>query len=184
MGWDQMNKNSTWSDPKKTEQLLELHKQQPPLTCREMGVILGVSRNAVIGRRYRLGLAKKENPQKKLQLEGDYERPPLKPIARNHHAKKKGDEIAEHGFAAIWRPAPLRIQAPPAPGANAIPFIDATPSQCRFPLWQHHERIGKVCGNPVIPGISWCPTCLDRVKGGAARCETTDRRTPRSSVRY
>lgn len=180
MPWMGPVKPSIWDDPLKVEELRRLAELRPSLTCREIGERLGTGRNSVIGKMYRLKLGQRENPQKKIHIEGSFARPPLKPVERKPPTKSR--EPADIFFPKTIVPLPAKY-TPPAPGANATPFIDATPSQCRFPLWQHHERIGKVCGNPVIPGISWCPACLDRVKGGAARCETTGRLTPRSSVR-
>jgi hypothetical protein len=49
-----MGKPSTWDD-EKTEKLIEMHKENK-LSTKEMGVILGYSKNAIIGKLFRLGL--------------------------------------------------------------------------------------------------------------------------------
>lgn len=49
-----MGKPSTW-DNAKTEKLKEMHKENK-LSAKEMGIILGYSKNAIIGKLFRLGL--------------------------------------------------------------------------------------------------------------------------------
>lgn len=49
-----------------------------------------------------------------------------------------------------------------AAGTNATAFLDVRPNQCRMPLWAGREPIEQkfYCGNPVVPALPWCPTCL------------------------
>jgi hypothetical protein len=59
-----LGKPSTW-DNAKIEKLKEMHKENK-LSAKEMGVILGYSKNAVIGKLFRLGLC-----ESKLQYKND-----------------------------------------------------------------------------------------------------------------
>ena len=59
-----MGKPSTWNNAK-IAKLKEMHKENK-LSAKEMGVILGYSKNAVIGKLFRLGLC-----ESKLQYKND-----------------------------------------------------------------------------------------------------------------
>jgi hypothetical protein len=37
-----------------------------------------------------------------------------------------------------------------------VPFIDAAPNQCRWPLWEAETDPQHVCGARKLPGSSYC----------------------------
>jgi hypothetical protein len=107
----------------------------------------GPSRNACIGKATRLGIvsAKPAAPSAKPARAA---RPPREPKPR--------------------RPKPLKVVAikpepPPRLSDNrkGVPFLDARPGQCRWPLWDHLTpfEAKEICGEPAMPGRPYCPAC-------------------------
>lgn len=56
-------------------------------------------------------------------------------------------------------------------GVEGVPFLETGPEHCKYPLWQGDDKIGNVCGRPVVEvtvkdrtrRLSWCCDCLKRV---------------------
>jgi hypothetical protein len=44
------------------------------------------------------------------------------------------------------------------PQNNNLPF-PGLPGRCQFPLWGSERSTGRVCGNPVVIGKSYCADC-------------------------
>jgi hypothetical protein len=170
-----MHKNNPWTEEKDAE-LRRLLQDLPELSCKEIGERLGfgsTGKNKVIGRMHRLGIVKTHRRinQHHHEPHEPYQRPPLKPIAPRPYARpdKQAKEPIKPGPVILTSTKVVpswRAPKPPAPGDNAIHFIAAGPLQCKLPLWADDEKIGKVCGNPVVEGTSWCRACRPRVYGG------------------
>lgn len=118
-------------------------------TCSQIAAFLSVdgagriTRNAVIGKVSRLGLAKRATPST--------------PRRRPVRAAKPAQRIQR----AI--PAePPRIKGAPKRGPNSVRFIDRTQSQCPMFCENEDGPLGFVCGEAVETG-SWCSRCAQRV---------------------
>lgn len=105
----------------------------------------GVTRNSVIGKRIRLGLPNRVQPN------------------RNYCARKKPRprpvQIKKPKSVPRFVPAaPTRI-SPPAIGPHSIRWIDHKPGQCEMFCAGEEGAQGFICGAPAEPGKHWCSLC-------------------------
>ena len=121
-----------------------------------IGVSLGCSKNAIIGRARRLGLDRRPSPIKRLG-------PGESPKRRRSRAK-----------AAVLKPARV---VPPKPSPAPLPPVAYVPLEarrrgCLWPMWNHRERATHLyCGEPVSPGCAY-PWCAAHRAKGTERKET------------
>lgn len=118
------------------------------LSCAQIARQLGggITRNAVIGKRVRLGLPDRAEPN------------------RNYTKKQRALRVK-----AAPAPKPIRIaDAPrsysraPAKGITATRFIDRSLSQCSMFCEGEEGAMGFVCGAPATSGV-WCANCVKLV---------------------
>jgi len=101
----------------------------------------GVTRNAVIGKRVRMGLPDRETPTR----------------------TKRRPKAAE--TPRIIVKGPLKVHAPaskaslPPRGPNSIRFIDRASNQCPMFCEGEEGPEGLVCGEEARLGESWCSRC-------------------------
>ncbi len=125
------------------------------LSARQIALRLGMTRNAVLGKRKRLGLPER----------GAGTRPPatgdsLRPSKASH--ARRGDTLREANIRREkpWRgPLPLADAAtdlPPDQSDCAVTILELTESSCRWPLGQP-SALMSYCGAPQEPGLSYCP---------------------------
>jgi hypothetical protein len=123
------------------------------------------SRHAHIGRAFREGFApgrKGMSSPKPVTPKADRPKPARQALAFNGR------------FGCSVAPAPRkprvvvveRSAPPPAPlpfDRPGVPYRTATRAQCAYPLWGDALDIPidarRVCGEPAIPGESYCPAC-------------------------
>lgn len=147
----------------------------------------GLSRNAVIGKAHRLGLAARPSPLKtadgKAEPRGGAERPAPRPRAAARPAS--GTPAPDRGppspsprdvapaaspsgaapaSARSDPPAPAPVVAPGArPAAPARPrggrvtLLDLNDRICKWPIGHPDEPDFHFCGKPVSPGFPYCP---------------------------
>lgn len=103
----------------------------------QIGLLLGVTRNAIIGRSRRLGLPKLSTSPSRTS-----------PISRPRRV---------NGEKKI-RKAPVReFASPPVPVAPLnISFIDLEPHHCREIIGSAGAGMSLSCGHPVITDSSYC----------------------------
>ncbi len=143
----------------------ELWAQRPMLTCWEIAKELGVGKNAVVGKRKRLGLPLRDH--------GSNGGRPLKPssarkkAARERRALGLPDDRKAHkphwqSFVGECEAIPL----PVVPPENAIPLVELTESTCR---WPYGERPVVFCGAIPAAGRPYCgPHCRVAYQAGSA----------------
>lgn len=120
-------------------------------TAERIAVHFNLSRNAVIGRLHRAGVAKR-----------GLMRPVRSPQAAPPHPTYDG-----RGFnlrmasrvAAATRPAPAPPPAAAPCGAEEVPFLDRTSAQCGWIVGDDPGPWALCCGapKPAHPGIPYCP---------------------------
>jgi GcrA cell cycle regulator len=108
-------------------------------TCREIANTLGVSKNAVVGKRARLKLPGRPNPAQQRGPRGRYgPRLPQPPAPE-----------PEPAIPLIWNPPTLQ------PLESYLPLEVLTSSQCHWPLTA--DRPFLFCGAPASPKQPYCP---------------------------
>jgi GcrA cell cycle regulator len=146
----------------------------------------GLTRNAVIGKAHRLGLASRPSPLKTAATEA------AGAAVRVIEAVVEGigEAVDEAVHAAVdaesaakvpARPAPARPRAPREPAKPAkVTVLELSDRICKWPIGHPDEADFHFCGKPVNPGFPYCGEhCLlayqaqmprkDRPAGGYGR---------------
>ena len=111
------------------------------LRTAKIAALLGVSRNAVIGRASRLGL----------------KRLPPTPGGRPPNPNKPPRVKRIRGEHKIRKPPTREFASPPIPVAPLfIPFIDLAPHHCREVVGTGDYNLSLSCGHPRIEASSYC----------------------------
>jgi GcrA cell cycle regulator len=129
-----------------------------------------VSRSAVLGKCFRLGLqlSTPQGVSRPDVVDRLRRRAPAKPRA----PKPKAARPPAVKPAPAPRPVLVEPEIDPTPkawpkpvGPEAVMLAELNPlTQCRMPLWAPHERGGLYCGKPVrAEGQSWCAACAKLV---------------------
>jgi GcrA cell cycle regulator len=130
--------------------LKELHKSH---SFSEIADIMGVSRNAAIGRAGRLGMAKPRGPvlseaERLIRRRATVEKSQTKKKAQRNGQIFFGCGVAQPVFV---KPLPVfeAIEIEP----RHVHLADLTPNDCRFP---YGDRDLTFCGHPKLPHSSYC----------------------------
>jgi GcrA cell cycle regulator len=147
-----------WTD-EKVKLLVQLWESGQSIT--QIGKALGMTRNAVVGKAHRIGLAKRASPIMRS------EKPAQPRVATVHHGHG-GGHAASHVPAPAPRPAPVRVKdeatASPAPtqqGNQLTPAMLAalTPStgpRCKWPIGDPKTADFDFCSHVALPGKPYC----------------------------
>jgi GcrA cell cycle regulator len=124
-------------------------------TCREIANTLGVSKNAVVGKRARLKLPGRPNPAQQRGPRGRYgPRQPHPPASDAFHAfieptKTERVKVKVSAIPRIWHTPKLRRIT------KSLPLEVLTSSQCHWPLTA--DRPFLFCAAPASPKQPYCP---------------------------
>jgi GcrA cell cycle regulator len=168
MGWtsERIEQLKTlWDDGKSASQIAET-----------MGE--GLTRNAVIGKAHRLGLASRPSPLKAAATEVASAAAQVVEAVAEGVAEAVAEAVAPKPAA---RPAPPRPRAPKEPAKPAkVTVLELSDRICKWPIGHPDEADFHFCGKPVNPGFPYCGEhCLlayqaqmprkDRPAGGYGR---------------
>ncbi len=120
------------------------------LTCSQIADQIGVTRNAVIGKMHRLGLAPGRRPataKPRVRAAPTHARGPQTRVARILRALAAGSNVIPFQSAS---------EAPPVESAQRCSLLDLTGSRCRWPLSDPGKADFGFCGNDALPGLSYC----------------------------
>ncbi len=151
------NRPHGWSGEKE-DRLRELWASTG-LSCAMIGIRLGVSRNAVIGKVHRMKLEHRANPAKRAKPQ---------PGERNltHARKNDGLRSTRNDGNTHWRTPQPRldhigdanemVDLPAEQSDCAVPITKLTTLTCRWPLWAASERSGLYCGATPFGELPFC----------------------------
>ena len=135
----------------------------PDMSAREIGRMVGATRNSVIGLCNRQGINLGGNRTVDAAI------PPSqrKKIARERQRQQAAITYKSATKASPWRAreeaAALMAETP----ETAKPLLDLSRHDCRMPVYMGRGRSMRAddlfCGAPVEPGKSWCSACAGRV---------------------
>lgn len=135
----------TWTE----ERVAELARLwESGYSASAIGRILGVSKNAVVGKAHRLRLATRPSPIR-------HER--RTPVRRR--------------IPMLARPAELRPAPLPAPEPRWIVRRDGKGPNCLWPLGDPKDEDFHFCGAPAVEGKPYCPVHCARAYISRARAE-------------
>ena len=172
-----------WTDER--IELLTTMWQVEGKTASKCAALLGVTRNAVIGKVHRLGLeqrGKSSAPKGKNGSAGKY-RGVVAAARRARAANAAPPKPARTNLPPpdIFAPdgATLAVGAWNAlPGTTPITLLQTNEHTCKWPVSPEGEPF-MFCGAHTVEGSSWCPTHKHRATGKGT---TDERRAPRSLV--
>jgi GcrA cell cycle regulator len=118
-------------------QLRELHTTGMPFS--EIGDIMGVTRNAAIGRAHRLYLPPKRDKSA-----------PRKPRNRSPNRPKAEPWVSKRHIAMLLQPAPVSADTAPI-GAKSL--LDLALGECRWPFGDGPYTF---CGCRTFTGLPYC----------------------------
>jgi len=126
----------TWTE----ERVAELSKLwDTGYSASAIGKMLGVSKNAVVGKAHRMRLEARPSPIRRDQRVRMRRRVPM-PIRLND-----------------LRPAPTPVPAPPPPAPRLAPRRDGKGPNCLWPHGDPGEADFHFCGSPAVDGKPYCP---------------------------
>jgi GcrA cell cycle regulator len=137
----------------------------------------GLTRNAVIGKAHRLGLASRPSPLKGADAgaeakDGRNRRRVAAPAPAEDPAATTDNGADEAATAAVAEAAPVApaVPAAPPPAAPAprragrasekvrrVTLLDLNDRICKWPIGHPDEPDFHFCGKPVSPGFPYCP---------------------------
>jgi GcrA cell cycle regulator len=123
---------------KQDDQLRAMHAEKPRPTCAEMGERLGASKNAVIGRRRRIGLG---GPKRV-----------VKPRNRSPNRPKAEPRVSKRRMVML-KAEPVSKNTPPIGGKS---LLDLAPDECRFP---YGDKPYTFCGCKAVTKLPYCAPC-------------------------
>lgn len=140
-----------WTE-KKVAELIDLTKRG--VRFREIGDILGCTKNAVIGKVHRLGIQTLQ-PVNKAAVVGRRSIAKPKPKPKKPSVERKGGLRVD--VTAKYRPPSINIEMPTPEKHLGIKLLDLEPHHCRYPIGQGADIT--FCGQKRIPGWSFCAPC-------------------------
>jgi len=128
----------------------------------------GVSRNAVIGKAHRLGLAKRPSPIKRGANASTAPRAPRRPRAKptpspTAAAAAPADSAPTPAPRPALKPRPRRIEAHEStPLEDPVGVLDLTERMCRWPIGHPGDPEFRFCGARTVAGLPYCAAHAQR----------------------
>lgn len=119
-----------WTD-ERVEKLRELWDKGLSASQIAKELAEGVTRNAVIGKAHRMGLASRPSPV-------------------------KSDPAKRAAAAAKKKAAPKQESVKSAPSTGKVTILDLTESMCKWPIGHPGESGFHFCGKPSQPAFPYC----------------------------
>lgn len=137
----------SWT-PELIKELKKLWKKG--LTTGEIGRVIGMSKNAVVGKAHRLGLESRPSPIKR------EETPKKEKVSRLVKKETKPAPKKEQPIA-VETAEPVKTVKKTKSGKNkGVKLVDLKPTSCRWPEGDPKDPDFHFCGKEAVPGKSYC----------------------------
>ncbi len=137
----------SWT-PELIKELKKLWKKG--LTTGEIGRVIGMSKNAVVGKAHRLGLESRPSPIKR-------EEAPKKEKASRVIKKVTKPAPKKEQPVAVETAEPVKAVKKTKSGKNkGVKLVDLKPTSCRWPEGDPKDPDFHFCGKEAVPGKSYC----------------------------
>lgn len=137
----------SWT-PELIKELKKLWKKG--LTTGEIGRVIGMSKNAVVGKAHRLGLESRPSPIKR-------EEAPKKEKASRVIKKVTKPVPKKEQQVAVETAEPVKAVKKTKSGKNkGVKLVDLKPTSCRWPEGDPKDPDFHFCGKEAVPGKSYC----------------------------
>ena len=115
------------------------------LTCSQIAGELGISRNAVIGKLNRLGLARGRAPAARRTERISMPR------------ERQANIITQRQLLrAVYAEAPPAVEAPSVVSLARCSLLELTQATCRWPISEPDASDFFFCGNSAVAGLPYC----------------------------
>ncbi|MGH6800587.1 MAG: GcrA family cell cycle regulator [Methylocella sp.] len=114
----------------------------------------GITRNAVIGKVYRLGLSGRANARSgNVPASPPHQKAPRRPAHRHADSLQIAGNtaLAFHPFV-IEAPAPQKVQDVVVPISEPVTIVELRESMCRWPIGDPAQSEFRFCGAKKLPG--------------------------------
>lgn len=137
------------------EHMAQLRELWPTHSAGWIGVKMGKTRSAVIGKANRMGLREKPRYEPKIGLvrRGNGEAQVLTRPARQSQPRGMAEESV---IRNIMRERPAATELPPDASECAVSLMRIGEHQCRYPISGVPGPEFMFCGAPVVGEQSWC----------------------------
>lgn len=138
----------SWT-PELIKELKKLWKKG--LTTGEIGRVIGMSKNAVVGKAHRLGLESRPSPIKREEM--------VKKEKAARALKKVAKPVAKPTRPVVQSEPEVAVKSAKKvkPGKNkGVKLVDLKPTSCRWPEGDPKESDFHFCGKEAVPGKSYC----------------------------
>lgn len=140
--------------PEKVKELKKLWKKG--LTTVEIGRLIGISKNAVVGKAHRLGLESRPSPIKRDEGASSKKKIVSAPSKKKKEAisstSKNDPNKPDFGECQEIKDAPITKES----AAKGVKLVDLKPDSCRWPLGDPKDPNFCFCGKEVVPGKVYC----------------------------
>jgi GcrA cell cycle regulator len=118
------------------------------LSCREIAVDIGVSRNAIIGKLSRLNLTREKTGEA---------RPPAQRDAAKGPRRESRPRQQYRLLQALYTAPQPAIDDVPIPHAQCCSLMELNEARCRWPISTPGAEDFCFCGNTPVEGLPYCP---------------------------
>lgn len=135
------------------------------LTTGEIGRLIGMSKNAVVGKAHRLGLESRPSPIKRTKAE-TVKAP--KPAAVKTVKPKKIEPVIKEIDMIEVEPVvePAKKVVKKKSSGKGVKLVDLKPSSCRWPEGDPKDPDFHFCGKEAVPGKAYCAEHCDVAYSG------------------
>lgn len=146
-----------WTD-EKIKMLEQLWETGQSIT--QIGKALGMTRNAVVGKAHRIGLAKRASPIVRSDKPAQPKAPPApRPAVHHHnhnHAPAAPREAASHSHAGHHHPPAPSVPQPQLSADMLAALTPADGPRCKWPIGDPKNPDFDFCTKVALPGKPYC----------------------------